>query len=142
MYLCFCWSTLVVIHIVFFIYNCSLGAFLCMYNGPLKGKLSSVPSFFINSALTPLLLSTHPRQFSFRFGIDYVLRLWYYLGWCCWLIFMFWYCWLVFMCWYCCLVFLCWYCWLVFLWVGWCWFGIFLCWNLFPKCLLTMGSII
>ena len=57
-----------------------MGAFVCMYNGPLKGKFSSVPSCFINSSLTPLLLSPHPRQLSFKYGIEDVLCLWKYMG--------------------------------------------------------------
>ena len=100
----------------------SLGAFACMYNVPLKGKLSSVLSCCINSSLTLLLLSTHPRKFYFKYEIDHVLDAWKDLGW---------YCWLVFLCWCCWPVFLCCHCWLIFLLVGWWWFFPFWCWNIF-----------
>ena len=42
-----------------FLKSCSMGAFLWMYNGPLKRQLSSDPSCFINNSLTPLLLIAH-----------------------------------------------------------------------------------
>ena len=48
----------------------------------------------------------------------------------------------VFMCWYCFLGVLWWYFWLEFLLVCWRWFGPFWWWNVFPKLLLTIGSII
>ena len=50
-------------------------AFEYIYNVPLKGRLSSVPSCFINSYLTPLLISSHPIRYSFRYGIDEILDL-------------------------------------------------------------------
>ena len=82
--------------------------FYVFTNVTLKGKLSSVPSFCINNYLTPLLLSPHPIQSYFRYGIYEFLGVWNNLVWYCWLVFLFWYCWLLFMCW--CF-------WLVFLWV-------------------------
>ena len=57
-----------------------MGAFACMYNGTMKGKCSSVPSCCIKISLTPMLLSPHPRQFYFRYGIDDVLDIWKDLG--------------------------------------------------------------
>ena len=94
--------------------SCYLGDFACMYNGPLKGKFSNVPSCCIRSSLTHLLLSPHTRQFYFRYGIEDVICLWKDLGWYFWLGCLFWYCWPDFMCWYCCLVVLWWYFWLDF----------------------------
>ena len=64
----------------FFLRSFSLGAFACMYNGTLKGKCSNVSLCCIISSLTYLLLSPHPRQFSFRYGIEYVLCIWKDLG--------------------------------------------------------------
>ena len=55
-------------------------AFACMYNGPTKGQVSSVPCCSINSSLKFLLLSLHPRHFYFRYGIHDVLDLWKDLG--------------------------------------------------------------
>ena len=122
--------------------SCYLGAFSCIYNGPLKGKCSSAPLCFVNNYLTPLLLSPHPVQFFFSYGIDEVLDIWRNLVWYCLIVFVCWCWWLMFFCWYFCLVFLCWLCLLVFLWVCWFWFAPLWCWNLFPKFLLKMGSII
>ena len=126
----------------FFLRSCSLGAFACMYNGPIKGGFSSVQSCCINSYITPLLLIPHPRQFSFRYWIEDVLGMWKDLVWYCLLWFLCWCYWPVFLSWYCCLVLLLWYCLLAFLLVCWRWFDTFWWWNLFPKFLLTMGSII
>ena len=95
--------------------SCSLDEFLFINNGPLKGQVSSFQSCFVHDYLTPLLLSPHKIQPSFRHGIYEVLAIWYNLDW---------------------------YCWLVFLWVCWCLFGPFWCWNVFTKFRLTMGSII
>ena len=119
-----------------------MGAFLCLYNGPLKGQFSSVPSCYTDNSHTPLLLNTNTKYPSFRYVIDEVLGLWMDLGWYFWLVFICWHCWLVFLCWYFWLIFLCWCCWMVFLWVCWCWFGTFWCWNVFTKFMFTMGSII
>ena len=111
----------------------SLNDFLWMYNGPLKGKLSSVTSCCIENSFTPLLLIPHPIQYYFRYGIDEVLGIWNDMGWYFWLLFLCCHCWILFLCW-------CW--WLVFLWVCWRWFGPLWCWNVFPKFRLKMGSII
>ena len=122
--------------------SCSLGEFVCLYNGPPKRKFSSVPSCYIGSSLTPFLLIPHTRQFYFRYAIEDALDIWKDLGWYCWIGFMSWCCWPVFLCWHCCLVLLCWYCWLVSLLVCWFWFGTLWWWDVFPKFLLKMGSII
>ena len=55
--------------LLFFLRRCYLAAFLLMNNGHLKGHVSNFPSFCINNSLTPLLLSPHPRNYSFRNGI-------------------------------------------------------------------------
>ena len=57
-----------------------MGAFSCIHNGPPKGKFNSVLSCFMSSSITPLLLSPHPRQFYFRYGIEDVLCLWKNMG--------------------------------------------------------------
>ena len=57
-----------------------MGTFACMYNGHLKRKFYSVPSCCIKGSLTPLLLSPHPRKYSFRYGIEDFLCLWKDLG--------------------------------------------------------------
>ena len=51
----------------------SLSELLFMKNVPLKGQVSSFPSFCIDNFLTTLLLIPYPRQFCFRYGIDEVL---------------------------------------------------------------------
>ena len=115
--------------------SCSMVAFACMYNGTLKGKCSSVPSCCMWISLTPLLLIPHPRNFSFRYGIEDVLCLWKDLGQYYWLYFG----WPVFLCWYCYLWVIWWYFWMEFQLVCWSWFGPFWLWNVFPKFLLTIG---
>ena len=102
--------------------SCSLVAFVCMYNGPLNGQLSSVQSCCIKNYITPLLLIKHPIQFYYRYVINDILGIWKDMGWYCWLVFLCWYCWLVFLCWYCCLVFLCWYYWMVVFWMYLCFY--------------------
>ena len=67
--------------------SCSLDYFFFVKNGPLKGQASSFPSCWINNSLTPLLLTPHTIQSSFRYGINEVLGLWYDLSWYCWLVF-------------------------------------------------------
>ena len=94
--------------------SCYLDELFFMNSGPLKVKDSSFPSCCIKNVLTPLLLSPHPSQYSFRYGIDEVLGLWYDMGW---------------------------YCWLAFLCMHWFWFNPLRCLNVFPKFRLNMGSI-
>ena len=107
--------------------------FLFMYNGPLKGKFSSFTSYCINNYLTHLLLIPHTIQYCLSYEFYEVLGIWKDLVWYCWLLFLCWYCWLVFLCW-CSL--------LVFLRMCLSLFVTFWCWNLLPKFLLTMGSIV
>ena len=113
--------------------SCSLGSFACMYNGPLTGGFSIVPSCCMISSLTPLLFNPHPRNVSFRYGIEDIICIWKDMGWYFWLGCLLWCCWPVFLCCYCCLVVLWWYSFLVFLLVCWRWFGPFWWWNVFPK---------
>ena len=47
-----------------------------MYDGLLKGQSSSVPLFCIGISFKTLLLSTHPRQFYFKCGIEDVPCIW------------------------------------------------------------------
>ena len=143
MYIYLYWSPLTFIHVC----DCSGGVFLWlpfayMYTDPLKGQFYSVTSCCINSSLTPLLLSPHPRKFSFMYRIENTLCIWKDMGWYCWLGFLCWCCWPVFLCWYCCIVVLWWYFWLKFLLVCWQLFGTFWWWNVFTNLLLKMGSII
>ena len=56
-----------------FLSICSMAAFFFMNNGTLKGGVSSFPPCYITSYLNPLLLSAHPRKYSFEYGIDKVL---------------------------------------------------------------------
>ena len=58
---------------IIFMGNMFYVCLLFINNDPMKGQVSSFPSCFINNYLTPLLLSPHPRQSSFRHGIDKVL---------------------------------------------------------------------
>ena len=101
-----------------------MGEFLFMNNGPMRGEISSSPSCCINNYITPLMLIPHTIKYCFRYGIYYVLVIWYDMGWYFWILF------------------LCWYCWLVFLWMSWRWFILFWCCNLLPKFWLKIGSII
>ena len=63
--------------------SCSLVDFFLMNKGPTKGQLYSFPSCYINNYITPLLLSTNPIQYYFRYGIDEALDLWKDMGWYC-----------------------------------------------------------
>ena len=120
--------------------SCYLGAFACMYNGPLKVKFYSVPSRCMSSSLTTLLLIPYPRHFSFMYRIKDVLCFWEDMGWYFWLGCLCWCFWPVFLCWYCCIGVIWWYCWLAFLLVCWCWFGPFWWCNVFQTFLLTIVS--
>ena len=92
----------------------SLASFLLMNNGTLKVQVSNFPPYCINNFPTPLLLRSHPRQYSFRCVIYKVFILWRDMYW---------------------------YCILVFLWVCWRWFGTLWLWKLLPNFLLKIGSI-
>ena len=55
--------------------RCYPAAFFLMKNGLLKGQVSNFPPCCINNYLTNLLLSSHTRQYYFRYGIDEFLGL-------------------------------------------------------------------
>ena len=50
--------------------RCSIYDFFFMNNYTMKGHVSNFPSCWINSSFTPLLLSSHTRQSSFRYEIE------------------------------------------------------------------------
>ena len=79
-----------------------------------ESRKSNFPSLCINSYNTPLLLGPQTRQYSFRYGIDEVLGIWYDLNW---------------------------YFWPVFLWIKWNLFGQLFWWQVLPKFLLTIWYI-
>ena len=69
--------------------NCSLAAFFLINNGPLKGRVSGLPKFFINTFPNSFLSSLHPIHSSFRYVGEKFFGIWKDVDWYCWPIFLF-----------------------------------------------------
>ena len=73
----------------FFESNFSSVSFFLINNGPLKGRVSGLPKFFINTFPNSFLSSLHPIHSSFSYVGEKFFGIWKDVDWYCWPIFLF-----------------------------------------------------